>query len=219
MCADVNTHLTSTQEVNDLCFVVCDTVKKYFDSTTADYGEFGNIFSLFFHDLVVHFTGIVLHRNALGEYPQLETFPWVNKSYAQAPVRVVFDDLNKKKDFGGIKQLLKRCGPIPVAYGVSVQLTQERSVFRNHALKVLLQSAEASQAYLVNKDDQIDKLRSLIVELSGLLGLGNDKNILENWREYSEIFITSRQKSIKSKGVLVGTRNNLQNRIQVVSWL
>jgi len=220
MCADLNIQASSTREVNDLCFVVCDTVKEYFDNAAADYGEFGNIFALFFHDLVIHFTGIVLHRNALGEYPALESFPWVNKNYARMPARVVFDDRNqqKKEDPSIVKQLLKGWGLIPVAYGVSAQLVPSRHVFQNHALKVLLQSASGSQAFLVKKDHQVSHLRDLISVLSRLLDLDNEKIVWANWYDYAESFITSQQKSIKSKGVFVGTRNNLQNRIHAINF-
>ena len=206
------------QEVDDACFEVCRLVEKHFHSASKIYGEFGNIFSLFFHDLVIHFTGIVLHRNALGRYRRLESFPWVDKNYAENPIKLELNNLQRKEDVPLAKQFLKRRGLIPVAYGMSVPLVQKKSIFGDRILKTLLPSAEHDRAYLANKNDQLDVLGDLVFGISRVLGVTNQEIIWENWRRYAETFITTQQKTINGKGILVGTRNNLQNRILAINY-
>ena len=60
-------------------------IRQNYDEIASSISPFGNICAVFFHDLIVHFTGIIIHRNTLGDYEGRVPFPWVNREYALNP--------------------------------------------------------------------------------------------------------------------------------------
>ena len=47
---------------------LCENIRSRHQDLVVDYGEYGNIFGLLFHDLMIHFTGILIQRESIKDY-------------------------------------------------------------------------------------------------------------------------------------------------------
>ncbi len=208
----------SRPEIDELCFQTCSLIKEYFKEAAQLYGGFGNIFALFFHDLVIHFTGLILHRNALAEYVRSEPFPWVDTEYARNPSVVSIGGFSTQSGYTSFRQRVHGAGLFPVAHGLSIPLGYRRNRVAGLTLKVLLPHALQRQAYLPNQASQINSLDSLVRDLGRLVDAPNREVICQNWLAYAKRHTTSRESVLKEKGILLGTRNNLLNRIHAINY-
>ena len=66
---------------------IIDSIKEQFHSLSVGVGPIGNLYTVFMHDLAIHFTGILMHRESIEHYRDLVEFPLVNKSYALSPYK------------------------------------------------------------------------------------------------------------------------------------
>ena len=76
------------QKTDQLCYRVIETLRGEFEVASQLHEAHSNIVLAFFHDLVVHFSGIIIHRETASHHDEKPSFPWVNKDYALHP----FDD-------------------------------------------------------------------------------------------------------------------------------
>ena len=85
-------------------------------------GSFGNIFLLFAHDLLIHFSGIALHRDAKNEYSDRADFPYVTKQYSLHPY--VIADVGEKLSprTADIKAAIRQVSLSNVAIGHAVPI-------------------------------------------------------------------------------------------------
>ena len=67
------------QDIDTKALVIVEQLKRYHGQLSNEVGPVGNIFLIFTHDLVVHFSGILIQRGALEYYGDHVIFPWVNK--------------------------------------------------------------------------------------------------------------------------------------------
>ena len=77
------TALKSYGDVNAAAIDLYEVFLKAFDEVADISGLYSNIFGLFFHDLMVHFTGILIQRESSREYKDKVMFPWVSRGDAQ----------------------------------------------------------------------------------------------------------------------------------------
>ena len=77
-----NLHKSGTSrilETDEEIVTVIDKIYTYYAETSLIVGPIGNMFTVFFHDLAIHFSGILLQRTASGSYVDVPTFPYVDK--------------------------------------------------------------------------------------------------------------------------------------------
>ena len=109
---------------------IFNDLKGHFLASGREYGLAGTIVGLFFHDLMVHFTGILIHRDAKNEYGNDFTFPFVNQTYAKQP----FENLEFQTETSKSKFLVTRIKRTPLlSFGVGESIPM--SVGRDKAGK------------------------------------------------------------------------------------
>ena len=72
-------------EINAASIQIYRYFRTIFKNVADDCGPYGNVIGIFFHDLMVHFTGIVIQRESINEYGEDASFPYVSRDYAINP--------------------------------------------------------------------------------------------------------------------------------------
>lgn len=194
-------------------------IRQDYDEIASSISPFGNIFAAFFHDLVVHFTGIIIHRNAIGDYEEKVPFPWVNREYALSPFELGPMGFPQKNRPNGLRELIRSIGLFPVAVGQSIPVGCDSRFFSEKALKLFMTVSENEELFIPHYDAQISMLRSLVFEICHEYEIRNAPNIWKNWIQHLSLHTTSAQKRVSKRGALIGTRNNLENRKLALNFL
>ena len=195
-------------------------LRRFFEENSREYGPAGNIIGVFFHDLIIHFTGIVIHRDSVGEYGKETDFPWVNKRYALNPTPCdICNVVGEKAPINGIRETIRSVGFLPVASGASVPFrTELRSPLRQ-LVQAAVFSPRRVKVFLPQYRAQFELLDHVVFELCRDFNIANRDVIRANWRQYSEHHTTTAQTKLKERGILVGTRNSLHNRKLAANFL
>jgi len=197
---------------------VTSLVKTRFSEATNVVGPVGNIFSVFFRDLVVHFTCILMHRNALRAYDNTVHFPFVNQAYALSPYNVDFSEIAEGRSRTP-KLWLRELRLTGAAIGEALPFgyCQDRAVSKFVNLLGSYQSF--SPAYLPHRQEQIDWLLDTVDQLCWSHAVPNREAVCRNWKTYIELHTIGQQTVIRERGLILGSRNNLQNRKLAINYL
>ena len=201
------------------CYEICEHLRQRYQELATAHGESGNIIGLFFHDLVIHFTGIIIHRAARYSYGDDFMFPWVNKTYAEEPFLYPSEKYPLLRAQKGLKALIKRRGILPVVAGHAVGFGYKQQVSSRKLLKLILHNPDIAEAYLPNLSSQKEYLKSVIDGLCKNYAIGNGAKVWENWNRYIVTNTTDVQRPIPHKGILLGTRQILHNRKLSLNYL
>lgn len=211
--------MTDITETDIGCFEICSTVKKCYDELATSCGPVSNIIGLFFHDIVSHFTGVLIHRAAQGCYGEDIQFPWVNKQYATAPFAYSLEQFYHPRNNPGFVSELKRLSILPVAGGHAIPFGYGQRWLLRQMLNVFLGHPDRVEAYLLNRPAQLDYLQSVVVDLCRDYEIGNTSNVWKNWHQHTMLHSTDNMPVLKEKGVVLGTRNDLHNRKLAINFL
>jgi len=174
---------------------------------------------LFMHDLIAHFTGILIHRRALETYRDLTQFPWVNKRYSMAPYLFDFLDPEERNLNQELKTLL-RCLPLSrVALGEALPFGKGRDWLIGKCVGLFGGYKPVTQAYLPNIEDQTHDLVRAVREICRLYEISNIDVVEKNWLCHVKRHTTNRQQILGGNSILVGSRNNLKNRKLSINYL
>jgi len=210
---------STIQSIDAESLAIIDLIKKYFETLSIEVGPVGNIFIVFMHDLAVHFSGILMHRKAVEHYSDVAQFPWVNKMYALSPYPIV-DSVNiESSPTRDLKLWLRQLSLSYVALGPALPFGYHKDWFSAKMINLLGCYKPYSGAYLPRRADQIEWLLACVRELCKIYEIPNAKVELENWRKYAESHTAVKQILYRERGVLLGSRNNLQNRKLAVNFL
>ena len=70
---------------------IYETLLSSFQEVASCYGIIGNVFGLFFHDILAHFSGILFFRERASASNFEMRFPYVSLEYSKAPFVVPQD--------------------------------------------------------------------------------------------------------------------------------
>jgi hypothetical protein len=195
------------------------TLKNGFDDLAKVSGQYGNLVGVFFHDLMIHFSGILLLREWKTDYGSDYQFPFVNLAYAIKPVSIDADCLQSKRAERLVKRLAKRYGLLDIAYGQAIVWAGPGARIVGPAFNLLARSAEETRLYLPHRTTQVEFLRSLILELCKKFDITNSDTLLKNWERHLDYHVTDSQKKLSPRKLIIGTRGILQNRILAANFL
>ena len=201
------------------CLDVCDFVKARFFSLANDHGLVNNIIGLFFHDLVSHFTGILIHRAASRGYGKDIDFPWVNKGFTQKPFIYYQEPSEVQIRARSAKEIIKEIAVIPIAGGNAIPFGYKEKQFVRQTLNVLLSHPFSARAWLAGHAGQVQYLRDVVYELCQRVSITDSDTVWENWNRYALFHTSANRESITLKGLIVGTRNDLHNRKLAINFM
>jgi hypothetical protein len=186
---------------------------------SAIVGPLGNIFTVFYHDLVIHFSGILLQRAASGSYADVPTFPYVDKLYATSPYKIDLPTLSKPKGNWDYKNWLREIQVIPLAIGNSLPYGYKQQWFTSKLVSLLGEFQRPAKGFLPNRQQQIETLLSCIGELCSDHAVPAVGIVQDNWARYAKIHTVEKQKRLNQNCIILGNRQDLQNRKLAVNFL
>ena len=208
------------RQSDQLALEIFQDLKRHFFVSGREYGCASTIVGLFFHDLMIHFTGVLIHREASKDYGSDFIFPFVNQAYARQPFEIFeFPRQNSRLDGGFFSNLVKKAPLLPFGIGQAIPMSSGRDRLEKIVLSVLGFSHSWSEAYLVRREEQVGYLSDVIYEICTKYSISNCDEIISNWVRYVQIHTTSDQKKIAQNSVILGTRCQLHNRKLAFNYL
>ena len=197
-----------------------DTIHGAQVELARDVGLIGNIFTLLFHALVIHFTGILIHREAFRAYPGIINPPWVNQRYATEPFFYKNLGTEGTRPFiGQAKDLLKVPGLWPVSIGESIPYGYQQNQIISKAISLLCSVETPSGAYLPYRNKQLDRLGDVVESICRTYEIPKSRIVRTNLTEYARKHSIATTCQIKNRGLIVGTRLNIENRKHAINFL
>jgi len=198
---------------------IVDAVKRSWIQTSEAIHPVGNIFMVFAHDLVIHFTGILIHREAKSSYNNKNVFPYVNKTYALSPFEFHSTSDEPQIHRPSLKSRIRSLSLSRTALGEALPLASGVDRVAAKWINLFASQKEPTRVFLPRINDQIEALHELVSTLASdyeFKGLGF---IWKNWNHHVTTHASSHQSVIRENGLLIGTRNNLQNRKLAANFL
>ena len=210
---------TSALDVDAEIVTIIETIYRYYQEMSAIGGPLGNIFTVFYHDLVIHFSGILLQRAASGSYADVPTFPYVDKLYSISPYKIGLPTLSKPKGNWAYKNWLREIQVIPLAIGNSLPYGYKQQWLTSRFVSLLGVFQKPVRSFLPKQRQQIDALLACIGELCSDHAVPTVGAIQDNWARYADIHTTEEQKYLNQNSIILGNRQDLQNRKLAVNFL
>ena len=199
---------------------IYDTLLSSFQEVASCYGITGNVFGLFFHDILAHFSGIFFFRERASASNFEMRFPYVSLEYSKAPFVVPQDTYLSYVPIGsGLVRTLRASRILPVAIGSGISWGYNNGAISGRLLSLLAAQQKFTTCYLPNRSDQIDALIDCVKRICSQYSIANSEIVETNWRAYSEFHTTSDQIINPEKGAIVGSRMNHENRKIAINFL
>ena len=199
---------------------VNETLLSSFQEAASYHGVIGNIFGLFFHDILAHFSGILFFRDRTSASSFRMRFPYVNLEYSKAPFVVSRDMyLSYNPVSNGFAQALRASRILPVAIGSGISWGYSNRAISGRMLSLLTAQQQFTKCYLPNQSEQVGTLIDCVKRICSQYSIANSEIVEANWRTYSEFHTTSDQIINPEKGAIVGSRMNSENRKIAINFL
>ncbi len=218
---EVQRAINSYYESNRLSLEIYDYLLRQFIESSKDFGPISNIFGLFFHDLMIHFSGIVIQREYLRQDDcDAVLFPFVSTGYSCRPF--IIDQtlyINKARKPKLVRDMWRSAGLVPLAVGEAVPFDIRDEWLKRKSLSVLGKYQPFCKAYLANRKQQITTLCGAVATLAERFSIPEKDRLIKNWEEYVWYHTSSDEWKIKEDEVVLGTRSILQNRKLAMNFL
>ena len=218
---EVRRAIQAYHESNRLSLEIADYLRQQFHQLAKHYGPNANIFRLFFHDLMVHFSGIVIQRESLRDQEKATApFPYVSAHYARQPFLIEEKlRLHHEPSGNSVRSLWRMIGLVPIALGEAVPFDPQTQWLSRKSLTLLTKYQPCTKAYLPNRNEQLDALSTTISVLAEKLEIPGGEILIRNWLSYANYHTSTKQKTVKERGLILGTRAELQNRKLAINFL
>jgi hypothetical protein len=178
-----------------------------------------NIYNIFFHDLVIHFSGILIQRETPSTNSGAESFPYVDSEYARAPIQLNAIESTNQANDNSLKARVRKFPVLPFTIGNSIPYGYKQNYWQSKLINILGEYQGLTKAYLRDLDNQLGDLFDCIDAICVSHSINNRDAIRRNWLSYVSHHTTETLKSTRSKLLLVGNRQDLQNRKLAINFL
>jgi hypothetical protein len=200
--------------------VIYQTLQSSFQEVARCYGIIGNVFGLFLHDLLAHFSGILFFRERASASNFETRFPYASLEYARAPFVVHQDAYISYTPTGSrLARNLRAARILPVAIGSGISWGYYNDAISGRLLSLLATQPKFTTCYLPNQREQVDALIDCVRGICSQYSIANGEIVEKNWRDYCDLHTTSVQISNREKGAIVGSRMNHENRKIAINFL
>ena len=199
-------------ETDKAVLAVIDRLYEYEEKLRSEVDSDGNIFTIFFHDLAIHFSGILIQREALTTEPDPVLFPYVDQEYARSPRKLRLDLIEDTRTKSQIKSFLRGMRIRPFAVGNAIPLGYKQDYFLSKAVNLLGECQEQTRAFVDQLHVQAQMLRACIEHICIEQSIPNVDEVNRNWVDYVALHCSSKVMPITTNTLMIGNRQDLQNR-------
>ena len=209
----------SYELANSLSLEIYDYLLSAYNELSQHYGPYGNIIGLFFHDLMIHFSGIIIQREFIWNYGEDIAFPFVSKNYALQPFLIDSDQYFGHPYKGESLPKWRTKGIISVAAGNAVPFNATEERLLRGCFSLFTRYQPFTKAYLPDRRRQLKRVSTLVGEITTKFDIPQKELLAQNWRSYAGHHTSANRISIKEGGLVVGSRASLQNRKLAINFL
>lgn len=200
--------MPSLEIKNSICTQILDEVLQHHRMTSKGVGEYQSLAGIFFHEICIYLTGAYLIL-ADEVYEGDLKFPYCNLAYLDRPIRI---DFEKKKIHENSLYSLGIVGKtIGLGENVPFDSRLQKLAFMASNKPV---SMSKSRFNLAHQKDQLDSLRTLILEISTKYNLCKAPDIFaDNFIRYCESYLSPDENYIEKAFTLSGSNALIHNRL------
>lgn len=199
-------------DTNDAILSVIDVLDSYEKDIRFKGESLGNIYSVFFHDLVIHFSGILIQRETAGSVRDIVRFPFVGREYALSPGLIDLNLVRETSARESINTKLRQIRLLSLAIGNSIPLGYKQDYWLSKFLNLFGEFQKPAKVFIDDLGFQLDNLCECIYDICSQHSILNPDSIRRNWIEYVSHHSIKDLIPVESKILLVGNRQDLQNR-------
>ena len=211
----INNH----QDLDIAALVVVDEVRKSLQELSSVVGRVNNILTILFHHVVIHFTGVLMVRELGSEEYADAPFPWVNSKYAANPYLLKLSQFGQQPQGKRKFNWLKNSGVLPLEIGNSIPYGYGKHLMWERCMKILAGNETFVRAFLPNRKLQVDCFCELVDTLCKNFNIQCGDAVLQNWIRHIDAHTVDDQSANKANGVILGTRNEFENRKKAVNFM
>ena len=178
----------------------------------SDLNSIGNIYTIFFHSLVIHFSSILIQREVPVSATGLAEFPYVSKEFALAPVLVNCRYADETLAKQSVTMMLRKMQILPLAVGNSIPIGYNQGFWISKLVNLLGAYQRNEKVFVHRLGLQLDNLSECIQDICLRHSIPNFDAIRGNWLQYVSHHSVENLTPAKSKLLLIGNRQDLQNR-------
>jgi len=199
-------------DTDDAVLSVIDTISCYEKNLRDQVDSIGNIYTIFFHHLVIHFSGIIIQRNLENSDGTEPPFPYVSKEYALAPHLINLAPTEIENRSVTIKARIRETKFFPIALGNSIPFGYKQNCYISKILNILGEYQKPTKVFIDRLRLQLDNLSTCIEEICRRHSIPSSDVIKRNWLGYVNYHSVENVNSVCTDLLLVGNRQDLQNR-------
>lgn len=172
----------------------------------------GNLFTIFCHDLIIHFSGILIQRAAPLCQTDLAIFPYVNCQYARKPGRIDLTLGDRPGTVRNLKGLFHAMRLLRVARGEAIPFGYKQRPWLSRGINALTEYQVQALVFVQQMKKQKEMLREFVDQVCVQHSICGRDVIMQNWNDYLNVHCTERLIPTKNRLLIIGNRQNLQNR-------
>jgi len=199
-------------DTNDAVLSVIKVLSSYEKEINLGVASIGNIYSIFFHDLVIHFSGIIIQRESVESGTSIAKFPYVSREYALYPAPVSSNYFKTSVSGNSLKRRLREMRLLSYSIGNALPFGYKQDYWLSKLVNLLGEHQRPVKVFIRQMDLQLDSLSDCISDICIQHAIPNYDVIRDIWLEYVRYQSTEELKPATSKILLIGSRYDLQNR-------
>ena len=199
-------------DTNDAVLSVINILSSREKLIRREIDSIGSVYSVFFHNLVIHFSGILIQREVAVSNTSVAPFPYVSKEYALSPGFVDLRTGESASNSKSVKRRLRELQLLPFAIGNSIPFGYKQSYWLSKLVNLLGEYQKPAKIVIHRSDLQLDNLSDCFQQICRQHSIPNVDVIRRNWLEYISYHSTHKLAPSELKMLIVGNRQDLQNR-------
>ena len=206
-------------DTNDAVLSVIETIHAYEREIKNIVSTKGNIFGVFFHDLVIHFSCILIQRETADLSAPIPRFPYVSPDFARQPSLNLIQKPAPRIFENSIRTRIRQTAFLPFAVGNAIPFGYKQLYWQSKILNILGEYQKPIKVYLKNLEPQLDALNECINTICQSHQIENSDVVRAIWQQYVLNHSTRALSETKCKFLVVGNRTDLQNRKLAYNYL
>ena len=206
-------------DTNDAVLSVIETIHAYEREIKNIVSTKGNIFGVFFHDLVIHFSCILIQRETADLSAPIPRFPYVSPDFARQPSLNLIQKPAPRIFENSIRTRIRQTAFLPFAVGNAIPFGYNQAYWQSKFVNLLGEYQKPTKVYLENLELQFDALSECIKTISQSHNIENLDVMRELWLKHVSNHSTDTLTKTRCNFLVVGNRQDLQNRKLAYNYL
>ena len=204
---------------NDAVLSVIETINSYEKEIKNNISTYGNICGVFFHDLVIYFSCILIQRETENFGVPVPDFPYVSPEFARSPSLDLIRQSGPRDLETSLRIRIRQTAFLPFAVGNAIPFGYNQAYWQSKFVNLLGEYQKPTKVYLDKLELQFDALSECIKTISQSHNIENLDVMRELWLKHVFNHSTDTLTKSKCKFLLVGNRQDLQNRKLAYNYL